>query len=157
MSSSPDSSAGDLHLATVVVNVLDMERGVAFWCGALGYQPREQHPDPQFMMLQHPDGRGLPVSLQLTDHGNTGPVRIHLDLYTNDQAAQVERLVRLGASRVEDWSYPPDADFVVLRDPDGNEFCVIDPTTLSSSQTRSSSASVAYRTHRTGKRRRGRF
>ena len=126
MPSPRDSTAGDLHLATVVVNVLDMERGVAFWCDALGYQPREPHPDPEFMMLQDPEGRGLPVSLQLTDHENTGPVRIHLDLYTDHQAAQVERLVRLGASRVEDWSYPPDADFVVLRDPDGNEFCVID-------------------------------
>jgi catechol 2,3-dioxygenase-like lactoylglutathione lyase family enzyme len=125
MPSPRDSHVGDLHLATVVVNVLDMERGVAFWCNALGYQPREPHPDPEFMMLQHPDGRGLPVSLQLTDHDTAGPVRIHLDLYTDHQSAQVERLVRLGASHVEGWSYPPDADFVVLRDPDGNEFCVI--------------------------------
>jgi catechol 2,3-dioxygenase-like lactoylglutathione lyase family enzyme len=121
-----DSDAGDLHLATVVVNVLDMKRAVAFWCDALGYELREPHLDPDFTMLQHPDGRCLPVSLQLTDHDDTGPVRIHLDLYTDHQDAQVERLVRLGASRVEDWSYPPDADFVVLRDPDGNEFCVID-------------------------------
>lgn len=126
MPSPRDSEAGDLHLATVVVNVLDMERAVAFWCNALGYQPREQSPDPEFMMLQHPKGRGLPVSLQLTDRQATGPVRIHLDLYTDDQTAQVERLLRLGASRVPDWNYPPDADFVVLRDPDGNAFCVID-------------------------------
>jgi glyoxalase superfamily protein len=39
---------------------------------------------------------------------------------------RVERLVALGAERVEDWPYPPKADFIVLRDPDGNEFCVID-------------------------------
>ncbi|HST48439.1 MAG TPA: VOC family protein [Jatrophihabitans sp.] len=32
----------------------------------------------------------------------------------------------LGATRAQDWPYPDDADFVVLRDPDGNEFCVID-------------------------------
>ena len=41
-----------------------------------------------------------------------------------DQLAQVERLVSLGARRV-DWDYPEDADFVVLADPDGNLFCVI--------------------------------
>jgi catechol 2,3-dioxygenase-like lactoylglutathione lyase family enzyme len=126
MPSPRDSSAGDLHLATVVVNVRDMERAVAFWCDALGYELRESQLDPEFTMLQHPEGRGLPVSLQLTDHDSAEPARIHLDLYTDHQAAQVERLVRLGASRVDDWSYPPDADFVVLRDPDGNEFCVID-------------------------------
>jgi hypothetical protein len=38
----------------------------------------------------------------------------------------VERLVSLGARRVEDWEYPEDADFVVLADPDGNLFCVVD-------------------------------
>ena len=37
----------------------------------------------------------------------------------------VARLVELGAATVPVWPYPDDADFVVLRDPDGNEFCVI--------------------------------
>ena len=64
--------------------------------------------------------------MQLTDRPATAPARIHLDLYTDHQAAHVDRLVRLGASPVEGWPYPQDADFVVLRDPDGNEFCVID-------------------------------
>jgi len=50
---------------------------------------------------------------------------VHLDLYTSEQSRHVERLVGLGASRVGDWTYPRDADFVVLRDPDGNEFCII--------------------------------
>ncbi|HET6742017.1 MAG TPA: VOC family protein [Kribbella sp.] len=39
--------------------------------------------------------------------------------------AQIERLLKLGATRAEDWPYPAEHDFVVLRDPDGNEFCVI--------------------------------
>jgi hypothetical protein len=56
--------------------------------------------------------------------------RIHLDLYTSEQARHVDRLVKLGATRAEEWPYPPDADFVVLRDPDGNEFCVIDHPAL---------------------------
>jgi len=51
--------------------------------------------------------------------------RIHLDLYADDQEREVERLLALGASRPR-WDYPVDADFVVLTDPDGNEFCVID-------------------------------
>jgi catechol 2,3-dioxygenase-like lactoylglutathione lyase family enzyme len=121
---------GDLHLATVVVNVSDMRRAVDFWSAALGYRPRESEWDPEFMMLQDPDGRRTPVSLQLTDDPPTQPVRVHLDLYTDEQDRQVRRLVGLGATRVEDWPYPDDADFVVLRDPDGNEFCVIDHTDL---------------------------
>lgn len=121
-----NAEIGDLHLATVVVNVQDMERAVAFWSAALGYRPREAEWDPEFMMLVDPAGRGLPVSLQLTDAPPREPVRLHLDLYTAEQTRHVDRLVALGATPVGDWSYPPDADFVVLRDPDGNEFCVID-------------------------------
>lgn len=117
---------GDLHLGAVVVNVESMERAVAFWAAALGYVTRDPVPDPLFTQLVDPKGAGLTLSLQLTDRAGAHPARIHIDLYTADQAGQVERLVALGASRAEGWPYPDDADFVVLRDPDGNEFCVID-------------------------------
>jgi len=120
------STVGDLHVATVVVNVQDMERAVAFWEAALGYQRREAEWDPAFMMLVDPQRRRLPVSLQITDTEPQEPVRVHLDLYTDEQERQVQRLVQLGATVVDEWPYPEDADFVVLRDPDGNEFCVID-------------------------------
>jgi len=120
-------AVGDLHLATVVINVADMERGVAFWSAALGYRPRDADWDPEFMMLEHPGGGRMTVSLQLTDQPPLQPVRVHLDLYTSEQARHVARLTHLGAIPVaDDWPYPDDADFVVLRDPDGNEFCVID-------------------------------
>lgn len=51
-------------------------------------------------------GRHLPVSLQRADAGPREPVRLHLDLYTDEQDRHVERLVGLGATRVEDWPYP---------------------------------------------------
>jgi catechol 2,3-dioxygenase-like lactoylglutathione lyase family enzyme len=121
---------GDLHLATVVINVQDMARAVTFWTAALGYQRREVEWDAEFQMLVDPRGHHLPVSLQLTDSSGREPVRVHLDLYTDHQQEHVERLVGLGASRVTDWAYPDGADFVVLRDPDGNEFCVIDHADL---------------------------
>ena len=121
-----DESAGDLQLGTVVINVQDMRRAVEFWTAALGYARRERDWDPEFMMLIDPAGRQLPVSLQLADGTPKEPVRVHLDLYTSEQERHVERLVTLGATRVSEWPYPDDADFIVLRDPDGNEFCVID-------------------------------
>jgi catechol 2,3-dioxygenase-like lactoylglutathione lyase family enzyme len=117
---------GDLHLATVVINVQDMHRAVDFWTAALGYVRREQEWDPEFMMLVDPAARRLPVSLQLASSPPKEPVRVHLDLYTREQARHIERLTGLGAERVDEWPYPDGADFVVMRDPDGNEFCVID-------------------------------
>jgi catechol 2,3-dioxygenase-like lactoylglutathione lyase family enzyme len=124
------SKVGDLHVATVVLNVANMDRAVDFWSSALGYRPREAEWNPEFMMLEDPLRLRLPVSLQRSDDGKLQPARVHLDLYTRQQELQVERLVALGAERVADWPYPPDADFVVLRDPDGNEFCVIDHAEL---------------------------
>ena len=121
-----DESVGDLHLATVFLNVQDMNRAVGFWTAALGYVRREKDWDPEFMMLIDPARRRLPVSLQLADSPPREPVRVHLDLYTNEQGRHVERLVMLGATRVDEWPYPDGADFIVMRDPDGNEFCVID-------------------------------
>jgi len=125
-----EDPVGDLHVATVVVNVQDMRRAVEFWTAALGYRPRESDWDPDFMMLEDPNGQRLPVSLQRAEAEPVEPVRLHLDLYTSDQELQVRRLVELGATRVDNWPYPDDADFVVLRDPDGNEFCVIDHVEL---------------------------
>ena len=121
-----DDDPGDLYLATVVINVADMRRAVDFWSAALGYRLRDAEVDGQFTMLVDPQRRHPPLSLQHTDHAPREPVRVHVDLYTSEQERHVERLVRLGATRVVDWPYPDDADFVVLRDPDGNEFCVID-------------------------------
>ncbi len=127
-SPAPDlpNGVGDLHVATVVLDVQDMTRAVAFWCAALGYRPREYEPDPDFMMLDDPRDRHVTISLQRASQPPTEPVRLHLDLYTRDQQTHVDRLVGLGATRMPDWPYPADPDFVVLRDPDGNEFCVID-------------------------------
>ena len=120
------NAAGDLHVATVVVNTNDMRRGVAFWTSLLGYVPREEDWDDEFMMLVDPAGARTPVSLQISQTLSAAPVRVHLDLYTAEQQRHVERAEELGATRVEDWPYPDGADFVVLRDPDGNEFCIID-------------------------------
>jgi catechol 2,3-dioxygenase-like lactoylglutathione lyase family enzyme len=117
---------GDLRVGAVVLNVLDMERAVGFWTAALGYVRRDVDWDAAFLVLADPAGSGPSVSLQLTDSPPVGAGRIHLDLYTAEQDRHVERLVALGATRADDWDYPPDPDFIVLRDPDGNEFCVID-------------------------------
>ena len=124
-----ESEVGDLHLGTVVVNSQDMERAAHFWCAALGYRKRDDG-DGQFLMLHDPDGGGLPILLQHADQGPTEPVRLHLDLYTSEQQRHVDRLVALGATRVDDWPYPDDLGFVVLRDPDGNEFCIINRATV---------------------------
>lgn len=52
--------------------------------------------------------------------------RIHVDLYSDDREAEVQRLTGLGATEIPWDNRPPDADYVVMADPEGNRFCVID-------------------------------
>ncbi len=97
----------------------------AFWKAALHYEVERTDPNGGFVILCDPEGRGPNVSIDQAPSRRTGKRGwIHLDLYTDDQAGEVERLVGLGARRYP-WRYHPGADFVVLEDPDGNLFCVV--------------------------------
>jgi catechol 2,3-dioxygenase-like lactoylglutathione lyase family enzyme len=114
-----------LTIGTIVLGVNDVARSTDFWHAALGYVPREPG-DGTWVTLAPASGFGALLSLMLSETPVQDHPRIHLDLYAEDQAAEVERLVSLGARRV-DWDlYPDDPDFIVLEDPDGNRFCVID-------------------------------
>ncbi|MCC5580860.1 VOC family protein [Microtetraspora sp. AC03309] len=117
-----------LSIGSVVLGVSDVRRAAAFWMDALGYAPREEIEDA-WVVLVPAVGTGVQLALGLSETPVQEYPRIHLDLYVEDaaeQVAEVERLVSLGAQRV-DWDrYPDDPDFVVLADPDGNRFCVID-------------------------------
>ena len=76
-------------------------------------------------MLRDPAGGNVNVSLQRVPEPRVGKNRLHFDLYTDDQAGEVDRLLALGATR-HPRTPDPDDDFVVLEDPEGNLFCVID-------------------------------
>jgi predicted enzyme related to lactoylglutathione lyase len=119
-----------LSIGTVVVGVEDLHRAVAFWTAALDYVPKRAiKVDDDFTILVPARGEGAHIALDVSESPVQLNPRIHLDLYAGnaaDQAAEVERLVGLGATCV-DWDrYPTTPDFVVLADTEGNRFCVID-------------------------------
>jgi catechol 2,3-dioxygenase-like lactoylglutathione lyase family enzyme len=106
-----------LRLGSIVTNVSDINRAREFWAEALGYVRRQGNP----AALAPPSGNGPLLWFDEDD-------RTHLDVWADDaeeQRAEVERLLSLGATRVP-WEYPEGADFVVLADTEGNLFCVID-------------------------------
>ncbi|HEX4980059.1 MAG TPA: VOC family protein [Ilumatobacteraceae bacterium] len=119
-----------LSVGTVVMGVQDLGRAVAFWTEALGYRPKRAiTPDDDYAILVPVSDIGTHLALDVSESPVQRHPRVHLDLYAGDaadQTAEVERLVSLGATRV-DWDlYPANPDFVVLADPEGNRFCVID-------------------------------
>jgi catechol 2,3-dioxygenase-like lactoylglutathione lyase family enzyme len=112
----------------VVLGASDVSRAVSFWTDALGYEPVAfDGADDDFTVLVPPTGEGT----RLAVHRSTAPVqerpRVHLDLIVDsaeEQTSEVERLVALGGARAS-WDYPPDPDFVVLCDTEGNRFCIV--------------------------------
>lgn len=117
-----------LSIGSIVLGVTDVPRATAFWTRALAYEPRDA-PADDWVVLVPSSGRGPGLSLGRSDVPAQARPRVHLDLYAADaaeQTAEVERLLALGARRVDWDSYPDDPDFVVLADPDDNLFCVID-------------------------------
>lgn len=109
-------------IGSVVWGVRDIERAVEFWSDALDYELKRA-PDVDWAMLVPRRGEGIQLSLKLTN--SDAPRRHHLDLFSDDQAADVERFLALGATRVDGWEYEHGADYVVLADPDDNTFCLV--------------------------------
>jgi catechol 2,3-dioxygenase-like lactoylglutathione lyase family enzyme len=114
-----------IRVGSIVIRVDDLQRQTEFWTAALDYLPRAETSD-DFALLRPRDGVGPNVSLDRVRSTVQVPPRIHLDLYADDQAGEVERLKALGASEVHWDKRPPDADYVILADPEGNRFCVVD-------------------------------
>ena len=113
-----------VKIGSIVVRCFEFDKMLAFWKQALHYV----HSEPVeggWVILRDPDGNGPNVSLDQISNRRTGKrSRLHLDLYTTDQEGEVDRLVKIGAKRYP-WRYRSDDDFVVLEDPDGNLFCVV--------------------------------
>jgi predicted enzyme related to lactoylglutathione lyase len=111
----------------VVVDCADLERAARFWAGALGYVT-EGSAGGLYQSLLPADGPGVEVLLQRTDDAKHGKNRVHLDLRTRDLDAEVSRVADLGATVLtmspvteNGWTWH------ILADPDGNEFCVLQP------------------------------
>ena len=113
-----------IEIGSIVWGVNDVPRAIEFWCAALHYKPLRP-PSDDWAILVPESGQGPQLAISIVSSDAESHQRHHLDLYADNAAAEIERLLVLGASRV-DWRYPEDADYTVLADPDGNTFCIIE-------------------------------
>jgi len=119
----PKERVSNLRIGSIVIDCKEFDKMLAFWSEALHYVHKEIA-DDDFVILHDPDGRSPNVSLQKVAEKAPGRNWFHFDLYTNDQAGEIERLLKIGATR-HPQEYEPEDDFRVLEDPDGNLFCVV--------------------------------
>ena len=109
----------------IVIDCADPERVAAFWGEALGWEPQR---DAELMWMSasgDPVDGGLSLVFAKVPELKTVKNRVHIDLSPSgcDQAEEVDRLVLLGASRIDIGQ--GDVPWIVLADPEGNEFCVL--------------------------------
>lgn len=131
----------------VTVDCLDVATQAAFWSAALHYETLAAPSgyrswaaffeskglpvpdDGSFAVLIDPDGQGPQLYLQRVSEAKSAKNRMHLDLQVaaDERSAEVERLCGLGATAGDRHTMDPtdpDAYWVVMQDPEGNEFCI---------------------------------
>jgi predicted enzyme related to lactoylglutathione lyase len=106
----------------IVVDAADPARLARWWAEALGYKITiDKHDEVE--IRRAPDELPGLIFVPVPEP-KAGKNRLHIDLRPDDQTAEVERLVDMGARHV-DVGQGEDVTWVVLADPEGNEFCVL--------------------------------
>jgi catechol 2,3-dioxygenase-like lactoylglutathione lyase family enzyme len=116
-----------IRVQCLCFDTVDPDKLGRFWADVLGW--RRTYEEPDEVVLEPPAGSpedGVAPDLLFLRVPEPKAVknRLHLDLRPEDQEAEVRRIEGLGAQRVT-VGQGPDASWVVLADPEGNEFCVL--------------------------------
>jgi hypothetical protein len=119
----------DLRIQCLCIDAGDPRLVATFWQQAIGW--RRTHDTADQIVLEPPagspeDGISPDLLFLRVPEYKTTKNRLHLDLRPLDQDAEIARLVGLGATHAT-VGQPLDASWVVLADPEGNEFCVLRP------------------------------
>jgi len=106
------------------VDCSDPQRLAEFWSQVLDYKITETEDDE--VEISGPEGSGPTILFIKVPEGKTVKNRLHIDVSPSgaEQEAEVERVMGLGATRA-DVGQGPDVSWVVLADPEGNEFCIL--------------------------------
>ena len=110
-----------MEIGFVTIDCRDPEVLIRFWSQALGYEVRRS----VYTTLRDPEGKGVSLYLQAVPEARLTKNRVHLDLVSPTFAADVERLVGLGAAEMRQLE-ENGIRWAVLEDPEGNVFCVFD-------------------------------
>jgi len=120
-----------LRIQCLSIDANDPHTLASFWQQTLGW--RRTYEEPDEVVLEPPaelatNGLYPDLLFLRVPEEKAGKNRLHLDLRPDDRDAEVARIEGLGATRV-DVGQGPEVTWVVLADPEGNEFCVLRPLT----------------------------
>ncbi|HEY2689495.1 MAG TPA: VOC family protein [Streptosporangiaceae bacterium] len=117
-----------VRLHHVVIDAHDLPGLARFWSEALGWKVLSER--EREVVIGPDEAAPVGICLMPVTDAKTVKNRVHLDLTTSadDRDAEIERLLALGAVRV-DIGQTGAESWTVLADPEGNEFCVVRPKT----------------------------
>ncbi|MFE0103134.1 VOC family protein [Streptomyces sp. NPDC059009] len=113
-----------LALHHIVIDAHDLPGLARFWCRVLDWKVLSER--EREVVIGTDASAPVGICFMPSPDGKSVKNRLHLDLAPDDQEAEVERLLGLGARRV-DVGQGAEVGWVVLADPEGNEFCVLRP------------------------------
>ncbi|WP_369187197.1 VOC family protein [Streptomyces sp. R08] len=113
-----------VSLHHIVVDAYDLPGLACFWCGVLDWRVLSEK--PREVVIGPGEFAGTGICFMPVSEPKTVKNRLHFDLAPDDQETEVERILALGARRV-DIGQGEAVGWVVLADPEGNEFCVLRP------------------------------
>ncbi|WP_414940764.1 VOC family protein [Amycolatopsis sp. cmx-11-51] len=111
-----------IKLGMITIDCVDPRGLAAFWTQALGVEVDQDH-GGEFVILRSQVENGPVFGFQRVPEPRAGKNRVHVDFGTDDGEKEVERLIGLGAKKLDEQKVPGLA-WTVLADPEGNEFCV---------------------------------
>ncbi|MFF7701083.1 VOC family protein [Streptomyces lydicus] len=111
-------TASPMRINALIIDATDPDGLAAFWSELLG-RPVMGRTGP-YVWLRREDGLGL--GFQQTAEPKSGKNRMHFDITSADPAAEQQRVEALGGRRLEQYA---DGGFLVMADPEGNEFCIL--------------------------------
>jgi predicted enzyme related to lactoylglutathione lyase len=112
-----------LRIYTLSIDCADPRRLGKFWAEVLDF--KVEFEDDEEFAIEKEDGSGTALLFIKVPDGKSAKNRLHLDLAPDDQMAEVERVKALGATEVDIGQ--KDVTWVVMADPEGNEFCILTP------------------------------
>ncbi|WP_310713929.1 VOC family protein [Streptomyces lydicus] len=111
-------TASPMRINALIIDATDPDGLAAFWSELLG-RPVVGRTGP-YVWLRREDGLGL--GFQQTAEPKSGKNRMHFDITSADPAAEQQRVEALGGRRLEQYA---EGGFLVMADPEGNEFCIL--------------------------------
>ena len=111
----------------LVVDCADPDRLADFWAAALGYE--RFGAAGQYRSIVDPDGEGPKLIFQQVPEPKTTKNRVHIDVHAEDIETEADRLVALGATRLDDTIDEVGTAWIPMADPEGNELCVCQAST----------------------------